>query len=197
MSKVLILFSHPNLEKSWANARLMNYINHKSGVTFHDLYEEYPNFNIDIEYEKSLLLEHDIIIWHHPIFWYSCPALMKQWIDLVLEFQWAYGPNGNALKGKRCFNVITTGSARIFYGEKGPHNYSIQTFLKPFEQTATLCGMTYLPPFAIMGVHRLSEEELKIYAEKYVALLDLLIDDVPFEVKKGCDFLNDIIELKK
>lgn len=195
MGKVLILFSHPNLEKSWANTRLLNYIKDKKGVTFHDLYEEYPNFNVDIEREKSLLLEHDIIIWHHPIFWYSCPALMKQWIDLVLEFQWAYGPNGNALKGKRCFNVVTTGSARSVYGKNGPHKYTLQTFLRPFEQTATLCGMNYLPPFAIMGVHRLSEEALKVYAEKYVKLLDLLIDDQLIAIEDNCVFFNDIIEL--
>ena len=195
MSKVLILFSHPNLEKSWANVKLIKYIKDLKGVTFHDLYEEYPNFNVDIEYEKSLLVAHDIIIWHHPFFWYSCPPLMKQWIDLVLEFQWAYGPNGTALKGKRCFNVITTGSARSVYGEKGPHKYTIQTFLKPFERTAALCGMTYLPPFAIMGVHRLTEKELKVYAEKYVSLLKRLVQDKPMDVNDSCEFLNDLIEL--
>ena len=196
MSKVLILFSHPNLEKSWANSRLIKYIKDIEGVTFHDLYEKYPNFNIDIEYEKSLLVEHDVIIWQHPFFWYSCPALMKQWIDLVLEFQWAYGPDGNALKGKRCLNVITTGSEREVYGEKGYHNYSIDTFLKPFEQTANLCSMEYMMPFAIMGTHRLTEEGLQKYAKKYVALLDILVHDKEIHYGKGCAFLNDIIELK-
>ena len=74
-------------------------------ITFHDLYEKYPDFNIDVENEKRLLADHQIIIWHHPFYWYSAPPLLKQWIDLVLEFGWAYGPGGNALEGKILFQL--------------------------------------------------------------------------------------------
>ncbi len=50
-------------------------------VTACDMYELYPDFNIDVEAEKA----HDLIISQHPRYWFSCPPLMKQWIDLVLE----------------------------------------------------------------------------------------------------------------
>ena len=55
MKKVLVLFAHPKFEKSRANTILVNYIRNKEGVTFHDLYEEYPDFHIDVSYEKKLL----------------------------------------------------------------------------------------------------------------------------------------------
>ena len=97
MSKVLILFAHPALEKSRVNKRLIRDVNSINNITFNDLYEEYYDFNIDVEREKKLLVEHDIIIFHHPFFWYSTPAILKQWQDLVLEHGWAYGSKGTAL----------------------------------------------------------------------------------------------------
>src|SRR5688572_21430172 len=98
--KVLILFAHPRFEHSEVNKVLIRSIESEPEITVHDLYEEYPDFNIDIQKEKELLRDHDIVIWHHPLYWYSAPPLLKQWIDLVLEYGWAYGPGGDALSGK-------------------------------------------------------------------------------------------------
>lgn len=81
-------------------------------IKFHDLYELYPEFNINIKYEQELLQEYDIIIWQHPMYWYSCPPILKQWIDMVLEYNWAYGSKGDALRNKLIFQVITTGGKR-------------------------------------------------------------------------------------
>ena len=167
MKKILILFSHPQFEKSRANSMLVNRIKDKENVTFHDLYELYPDFHIDVDKEKKLLSEHDVIIWHHPFYWYSCPPLMKQWIDMVLEFGWAYGPNANALESKTCLNVITTGGSKDLYCSQGTNSFTISQFLRPFEQTANLCGMTYFPPFAVMGTYNLSDKELTDHANKY------------------------------
>ena len=114
MNRILILFAHPKFEQSRANKALVKMIENKEGVTFHDLYERYPDFNIDIISEKKLLAEHDVIVWHHPFYWYSCPPLMKQWMDVVLEFGWAYGANGTALQSKKCLNVITLGEPGPF-----------------------------------------------------------------------------------
>mgnify|MGYP003617335649 FL=1 len=99
-NKILILFSHPLFEKSHANKALVQNIPDSENITFHDLYEQYPDFDIDVKYEQDLLSQHDIIIWHHPMYWYSCPPLMKQWIDMVLEHNWAYGKKGKALQDK-------------------------------------------------------------------------------------------------
>ncbi|MET7029110.1 glutathione-regulated potassium-efflux system oxidoreductase KefF [Sediminicola luteus] len=196
MKKILVLFSHPKFENSRANSVLIDHIKDKEGVTFQDLYELYPDFNIDVKAEKELLVQHDVIIWHHPFYWYSCPPLMKQWIDMVLEFGWAYGPNTNALHSKICLNVITTGGSKEVYCSKGTNSFTINQFLRPFEQTAVLCGMRYFPPFAVMGTHKLSDEELDRDAKKYSKLIDLLQGEFTLSDFEGCAFLNDIPELE-
>ena len=193
MPKVLILFAHPRLEKSRTNKALLKHIPNAASITFHDLYEEYSDFNIDIEREKELLSQHDIIIWQHPFYWYSCPPLMKQWIDMVLEFGWAYGPGGNALENKIIFNVITTGGARDAYDPEGRNRFTIQELLRPFEQTAYLCKMIYLPPFLVQGTHRISDEDLMRYAEQYVILLTKMSEgDIDTAYLQQVTFLNDV-----
>ncbi len=100
MAKLLILFAHPALEKSRVHSRMVDKIQRIPNVTFHDLYEEYPDFDIDVRREQKLLLSNDIIILQHPFYWYSSPAILKEWQDLVLEHKWAYGAGGTALTGK-------------------------------------------------------------------------------------------------
>lgn len=171
-NKVLVLFSHPLLEKSRANRLVLKSYLNRDDITFHDLYERYPDFNIDVEYEKELLLQHEMIVWHHPFYWYSCPPLFKQWIDMVLEVGWAYGPGGDALEGKSIMQVITVGGGHQAYQESGYNRFPIREFLRPFEQTANLCKMNYFPPFVIHGTHRLSREQLIEYSSELVLFLD-------------------------
>ena len=90
--------------KSRVNKYLIEHIEDIGDVTFHDLYQLYPELDIDVKAEQQLLEMHDFIIFHYPFFWYSAPAILKEWQDLVLEHGWAYGHEGKALKDKRTFN---------------------------------------------------------------------------------------------
>lgn len=173
-NKILILFAHPLYEKSKVNRVLIQNIPHTENITFHDLYEEYPNFEIDIKREQELLSNHDIIIWQHPLYWYSCPALLKQWIDMVLVYDWAYGSRGAALMGKTLLQVITTGGSRENYCPTGLEKHTIPDLLEPFSQTALMCGMRYLPPFVFHDVNQVSPQVLNIKGKRYGNLLDYL-----------------------
>jgi glutathione-regulated potassium-efflux system ancillary protein KefG len=196
MSRILILFAHPVLEKSRVQSRLVAHTQHLEGVTFHDLYEAYPDFDIDVKKEQQLLLEHDIIIWQHPFYWYSCPAIIKQWLDLVLEHGWAYGSKGKMLTGKWAFNVITTGGAAKAYSPSGHNRFTIRQLLAPFDQTAYLCNMQDLPPCAIMGTHRLNTADIELHAVQYEQLLVALHNDRISEAEwKSVTYLNDLIPL--
>jgi glutathione-regulated potassium-efflux system ancillary protein KefG len=174
MNRILILFAHPRYEKSRINRSLLAQLAGSEGITTHDLYELYPDFNINVEREKSLLLDHDIIIWQHPLYMYSAPAIIKQWIDMVLEFGWAHGAGVDNLKGKIAFNTVTAGGSRESYDRDGFNRYTMQEFLYPFEQTVNLCKMHYLPPFAVQGTYRLSDAELSRYSALYKAMLEFL-----------------------
>lgn len=173
-NKILILFSHPLFEKSQANKALVENIPDSENITFHDLYEEYPDFDIDVKREQTLLSQHNIIIWHHPMYWYSCPPLMKQWIDMVLEHNWAYGKKGTELQNKIIFQVITTGGDKENYCETGSDRYTVLELLEPFNQTAKVCNMMYLRPFVIHGTHNMTKEDYQKNGLVYGYFLDYL-----------------------
>src|ERR1700758_1538417 len=111
-ARVLILFAHPALQKSRVNRQLIRAVQNLRNVTINDLYEEYPDFDIRVQREQELLLSHDIIVFQHPFYWYSSPAILKEWEDLVLEYGFAYGAGGTKLHGKLFLTAITTGAPR-------------------------------------------------------------------------------------
>ncbi|OGP67651.1 MAG: NAD(P)H oxidoreductase [Deltaproteobacteria bacterium RBG_19FT_COMBO_43_11] len=192
MNKILILFAHPRFEKSKTNRALLKNIEQQEGVTLNDLYEQYPDFNIDIDREKELLQANQVIIWHHPLYMYSAPPMLKQWIDLVMEHGWAHGRNGNNLKDKIIFNTLTAGGTREAYAAGQHNNFTIREFLIPFEQTATLCKMIYLPPFAVHGTHLLKAQDLEGYARLYRSLLEKLAKgEFNIEFMQRFPYLND------
>jgi glutathione-regulated potassium-efflux system ancillary protein KefG len=105
-------------------------------ITFHDLYEEYPDFDI-IDKKGTNMSQHNIITRQHPMYWYSCPPLMKQWIDMVPEHNWAYGKKGTALQDKIIFQAITWVATKKIIAETGSDRYTV--LLEPFNQTAKVC----------------------------------------------------------
>jgi glutathione-regulated potassium-efflux system ancillary protein KefG len=194
MQKILIQFAHPASHKSKINRDLIDVVKSIEGVTINDLYNNYPDFFIDVRREQQLLIDHDVLIWHHPMYWYSCPALLKEWLDLVLEHGFAYGATGNSLHGKKVFNAITTGGSADVYSETGRNHYTIPQFLFPFHQTAVLCGMQYLPPFVVHGAHLLNERGIGFYAMKYKKILLGLRDEkFPITRLAKVNYLNDLI----
>jgi glutathione-regulated potassium-efflux system ancillary protein KefG len=173
---VLVLFAHPAIRKSRVNRRLIEVAQSVDGATVNDLYEAYPDLDIDVEREQQLLTEHDVIVMQHPFYWYSTPSILKEWQDLVLEHGWAYGHDGHALEGKILVNAISTGGSEPTYCEQGTNRFSMQQLLAPIEQTARLCGMEYLPPFVVHGTHGLEAGEIDHHVADYRRVLEGLRD---------------------
>jgi len=171
---VLILFAHPAIAKSRVNRVLASAVRGLPGVTFHDLYEAYPDFDIDVGREQALLAEHDIVVLQHPFYWYSTPALVKEWEDVVLQHGWAYGRDGTALRGKALLSAVTTGGREASYGPEGGNRYTVEQFLAPIEQTARLCGMEWRSPFVVHGTHGMTPQEAERHAERYRSTVEAL-----------------------
>ena len=152
-AKILVLYAHPAPQRSRVNRALAAAAADLPSVKVHDLYETYPDFHIDVAAEQALLAEADLVVFQHPIQWYSMPALMKEWVDLVLEAGWAYGTNGTALHGKTLWLVVTTGGAEDAYQPGAYHGYPFESFLPAYEMTARLCGMHWAPPLVLHGAH--------------------------------------------
>ncbi len=173
-NKVLVQFAHPALEHSKVHRRMIRAASNIPGVTINDLYELYPEFLVDVEREKSLLEEHNVLIFQCPVFWYSTPSLLKEWQDLVLEYGWAYGSTGLALKDKAFLAAISAGGGEEAYCPTGRNCYSMYEFLKPLEQTARLCNMRNMDPFIYFGAVGASDAELEFMCHHYRDFLERL-----------------------
>ncbi len=168
--KTLVLVFHPHLEKSQVNRKLMDVANETADVTVIDEYAEYPDFHIDVEREQRLIESHDRIVLQFPFYWYSSPALLKQWEDAVLQAGWAYG-GGRALEGKEFMVAVSTGSPADSYTREGSHVRTMEELLSPFETTFRHVHATYLEPFLVQGVATSSEAQINQAVAQYPAAL--------------------------
>lgn len=183
VKKILINFAHPAKSRSNVNKALRQAVENIDGVTVNDLYASYPDFMIDVEREQQLCEAHDVIIFQHPFYWYSTPAIIKQWLDLVLEHGWAYGSSGQALAGKIAFQAISAGGDASTYQKDGYNEFTLNELTSPLKATAKLCQLNWLPPFAITGVHRgLAKEKTLSFADDYQRVI-IALQDPTFDVE--------------
>ncbi len=192
LNKILILFAHPAFQKSRINKILVQGLKDMEGITFHDLYQLYPEHDIVVKTEQKLLEEHDIIIFHHPFYWYGAPSILKEWQDLVLEHGWAYGHEAEVLIGKPFLQVLTTGGGMGSYHKDGFHRFTIRELLRPFEQSTHICQMRYLPPFVVDSTHILTKDEVLQQRKHYLELLTGLRDE-QFDLEKldSMEYFNE------
>ncbi|MDA0153481.1 NAD(P)H-dependent oxidoreductase [Vibrio sp. Makdt] len=195
-NRVLVLFAHPSQHRSEANKPLFEQAKCIDGVTCVDLYAEYPTFKINIDREQKRLLDHDIIIFQFPLYWYSTPAILKEWQDLVLEYGFAYGTDGNELEGKKFLCSITAGGKEDAYQTDGYNHFTIRELLHPLEQTAALCGMEYLAPYALFGSRTaLEESRITGHVERYKFLLESLVaGNIDYKKAKNAAKLNHYLD---
>jgi glutathione-regulated potassium-efflux system ancillary protein KefF len=176
MPDVLVIAAHPSLEHSRVNRTLLDAAKALANrdaacCAVRDLYALYPDYLIDVAAEQASLAHARLVVWLHPVHWYSMPPLMKLWLDEVFSFGWAYGPGGHALHGKDLWLVASTGGPEDSYHPAGYNRYAFDAFLPPYEQTAALAGMRWLPPLLLHGAHRVGDDELATHAAVFAQRL--------------------------
>ena len=161
------------------------------GVTFHDLYEVYPDLMVDARFEQALLKKHAVIVFQFPLYWYSTPALLKEWQDIVFEHNWAYGPQGKELKGKKFLCALSAGGSERIYHEGENNRFPLRKLLAPLEKTAILCGMEFLPPFVIYNTFAVTSDEIQWHSEQYRRLITALrFNKVHYSKLKKLNIIN-------
>jgi glutathione-regulated potassium-efflux system ancillary protein KefF len=171
----LLIYAHPYPDRSRANRVMLDAVREHPDLEVRSLYDLYPDFGIDIEAEQDALIRAELVVWQHPLYWYSVPGLMKHWFDKVLARGLAYGDGGTALQGKRCWWVATTGGDAHAFSPHGMHGHPLQAFAPPILQTARFCGMHWLEPLIVHGAHLIGEDGLRHaahdYRERFLELL--------------------------
>ncbi|MGB7181557.1 MAG: NAD(P)H-dependent oxidoreductase [Burkholderiaceae bacterium] len=178
MRRVLVLYAHPGQSHAKANSLMATTASALKDVTVVDLYAEYPRLKINVDKEQERLINHDVIVFQFPVYWYSTPSLLKEWQDLVLEYGFAYGPGGHQLAGKLCLLAMTAGGPAEAYRADGTNHFTLRTLFSPFEQTARLCQMDYLAPLALLSsLSARDDGRIEQHAFAYGELLTALRDD--------------------
>lgn len=164
---IYLVYAHPYPAVSRANRVLVNAVRDLADVRVRSLYSDYPDFDIDVIAEQEALAHAQVIVFQHPVYWYSVPGLLKLWLDKVLTHGWAYGRTGNALAGKQALWAVTAGGTQTAYSAAGPHQHPLADFWPPLVQTVRYCGMEWLEPFVVYGAETLSAEALAGQATAY------------------------------
>lgn len=183
--KTLVIVAHPNLEASVINKRWTEALRkHPENYTVHDLYKAYPDGNIDVAKEQRLIETHGNLVFQFPIYWFNCPPLLKQWLDDVLTYGWAYGSTGDKLKGRKVALGVSAGIRKEDYGAAGKYRYTLEQLLAPFEATCLYCKADYRSFHAFYGNEQEPsavgdsglprESELDRNAEAYLQFIDRL-----------------------
>ena len=183
-----VLVFHPRLTaSSRVNARLARAAREASApehpIEVRDMYALYPDFRIDVAAEQAALEAADRVVLQFPMYWYSTPALLKQWLDDVLLYGWAYGSTGKALAGKELLVAVSTGGPGEAYSHESSYGYTLTELLRPLQATANMVQMTYLAPFTTTGILTITDEALAQRAEDYAATLQST--DLPVLDRRG------------
>lgn len=189
-SKTLVIIAHPHLadgspQQSRVNARWARELAaHPAEFDVRDLYALYPAGRLgaaDIAAEQAALVEHETIIFQFPIYWYSCPALLRTWLDEVYAFGWAYGEDeavpgtsGRMLAGKRFACAVSAADTPESYAASGKLGFTMEQMLTPFYATANYVGAVQVPSFTFYRAEEATDDAVDASAADYVSWLRAL-----------------------
>ncbi|WP_219834209.1 NAD(P)H-dependent oxidoreductase [Paenibacillus sp. R14(2021)] len=166
--KTLVIVTHPNIETSTWNKAWVEELKKHGDITVHELYKAYPDQNIDVAKEQQLVEAHDRIIFQFPLFWYNTPAFLKKWFDEVLQYGWAFGPEGTKTAGKQFGAAISTYGTAESYTAAGFNRFTLEEILRPIEASVKYISASYLPHFSVSDSSNASEDRVKQSAVDYV-----------------------------
>jgi glutathione-regulated potassium-efflux system ancillary protein KefF len=164
---IALVYAHPYPARSIACRLLADAAATLEGVDVRPIYSLYPDFDIDVAAERAALERAGLVVFLHPLYWYSVPGMLKHYFDVVLTKGWAYGEGGGALAGKSCLWAATTGGDEQAYTGEGRHHHAFADFVAPVEQTMRYCAMHWLDPHIVHGAHERSQEALTAAAADF------------------------------
>ena len=86
----------------------------------------------------------------------------------------------------------TAGGDDSTYQSEGANLFTISELLSPYRATANLCRLQWLPPFAVLGIHRgLADELIRSHAADYRRMVTAFRDEmIDLEAITDSPYLN-------
>lgn len=164
--KTLILISHPKLADSATQEFLKTAGKSQANVDFEYIDDLYKGTKIDVIQQQRQLTKYSRIIFQFPMYWYSSPASLKQYMDDVFTRKFVVADH--LLRNKELGIVVTLGDAEAEFQAGGGEHYTISELLRPFEAFANKAGMTYLKPFVVNQFGYLEEDQKELLLVNYL-----------------------------
>lgn len=174
-----ILLFHPDSERSRVNTALARAALGLEHVAIADMAALYPagiTMEHDSAREAARFLRADRIVLQFPMQWYSTPALLKQWQDVVLT-RMAYmhwDTEGAGLAGKPLMVAATMGAEEATYRPEGRNRFTVAELLAPLHASANRFAMDWRDPFLVFGADALCEDDLAEGGHAYTRALSRL-----------------------
>lgn len=172
MKDTLVIFAHPYLEYSSSNVELIKFYEKKQHFTFHDLYEEYPNFHIAAFRERKRLADYERIIFHFPLIWFGIPPLLKLWIDEVFDIKWLVDAELNPLRNKEAFILVTAGGKAEAFSKEGTYGSTIDEMLSGLSVSLKMNGMKISGLMPVFEADSLTKKDMVHHKKKFLDLLN-------------------------
>ncbi|EHR37252.1 NAD(P)H-dependent oxidoreductase [Facklamia languida] len=154
--KTIIYLAHDDLASSSSQQFLVASGRHLTEATYVDLGAQWqadPTFDRSEELDR--LAQYDRVIFQFPLYWYQAPAVLKVWIDQVLD----QGTGLGFIAGKELGLVVIAGAPARNYQLAGREGVTVSDLLSPYYALSRYLGMRFLEPFTIFQFAYLSEAE--------------------------------------
>ena len=183
--KTIVIVGHPHYENSNTQPFLHEAAKKYSNVTWHVVTDKF-----NVAAEQALLKQYDRIILQFPLYWYSMPAILKNWLDEVLTVKFATG-NQFSLSSKELGLVITLGSKSSNFQAGGPEKFTISELMRPIEALANKLKMTYLP---ILPIYQFLYLQPTQQAALYIKYQQYLTSDNTLSFKSRSNWFKAELE---
>lgn len=171
-----MIVAHPELQASGTQQFLKEAAHSADGVTWHPLKWVNTNDNAIIGQERKMLQNYTRIILQFPLYWYQAPALLLQWLAVVLHTD-----DEQKMAEKELGIVVNIGQPLSDYRLGGSQGFSLSELLSPFAAIARRLKMKLLPLFVIEQFHYQQENQKKHLLVEYLQYLEL---EQPFTFAK-------------
>ncbi len=132
--------------------------------------KNFEGYSAEVKAEHEKIKWCDTIIFVFPMYWWSMPGIMKNWVDRMLTLGFAYGMKGEvSLKPRKAMIMYTTGGPKSYHESSG-----MQTIAWKLIHGGIFgfCGLTTLEPCVLYAATSVSEDQRKKYLEEVKTAMD-------------------------
>lgn len=157
--KTIVYLAHSDVASSTSHQFLISSGKEIAMCDYVDLTTEFQqnNQSFNIAKERERLLQYDRIIFQFQLYWYQAPAIMKRWLDAVLDQDATSSVFYKQLAGRELGIVLIAGVKAEHYQAGAREQVTVSDLLSPYQALARHFGMKYLAPFAIHQFNYMDE----------------------------------------